>query len=315
MSAAGQPPAGAAPAGSLDWGRERASWPHARHSRFQRAGGLTWHVQRMGDGPPALLVHGTGASAHSWHRLAPILAERYTVIAPDLPGHGFTERAPRGRMSLPAMAAAVASLVDALGVRPALAVGHSAGAAIVIRCCLDGTIRPGAVVSINGALLPFRGAAGVLFPPLARLLFLNPLAPRIFARRAEGRDRVERLIHSTGSVLDAAGIDYYARLFRSPGHVAAALGMMAHWDLQGLMRDLPDLDVPLLLIAGDGDDAVSPDEAVRVADRVRGARLSRLPGLGHLAHEEDPEAVAAPLLEFAQSTRRTDDVADAGGGP
>lgn len=255
----------------------------------------------MGEGPPLLLIHGTGASTHSWRRLAPLLAGQFTVIAMDLPGHGFTECPARRRLSLPAMAAAVAALVDALRVRPAAVVGHSAGAAILIRCCLDGTLSPGSVISINGALLPFRGAAGYLFPPLAKLLFVNPLMARVLARSAADRERVVRLIRGTGSELDDEGIDLYARLFASPAHVAATLGMMANWDLHRFARDLPDLQVPLRLITAENDKAVSPSEAERVCSMVRNGRLLRLDGLGHLAHEEDPTGVAELIAELAAS--------------
>ena len=291
---------GRRPIGPLDWSVERRWWPHAETSSFHHAGGLRWHVQQMGQGPAVLLIHGTGASTHSWRALAPRLAKKFKVTSLDLPGHGFTERAPRRRMSLPAMAALVAALVEALAVRPTLVVGHSAGAAILIRCCLDGALAPGAAISLNGALLPFRGAAGFLFPPLAKLLFLNPLTPWMAARSASDRERVVRLIQGTGSEIDEAGIDLYARLFTSPAHVAAALGMMANWDLRRFARELPALSQPLLLIAGENDLAVSPSDAERVRRMVPGARLKRLPGLGHLAHEEDAAAVADAIFEFIE---------------
>lgn len=246
-----------------------------------------------------LLVHGTGASTHSWRQLAPLLAERFTVIAMDLPGHGFTQCPPRRRLSLLGMSEAVAELVASLEFRPAVVVGHSAGAAILIRCCLDGSLNPASVISLNGALLPFRGAAGVLFPRLAKLLFLNPLTPRILARSAVDRERVNRVIRGTGSELDAEGIDLYARLFASPEHVAAALGMMANWDLNGFERDLPKLRQPLHLIAGEKDKAVDVRDAEQVAERMVRARLLRLPSLGHLAHEEAPAEVARIVSELA----------------
>ena len=282
---------------ALDWSVEASRWPHAESSRFHQAGGLRWHVQQMGSGPPLLLVHGTGASTHSWRSLAPLLAERFTVIAPDLPGHGFTECPPRHRLTLPAMAAQLGALVAELGLRPVGVVGHSAGAAILIRCCLDGLLSPRWLVSLNGALLPFRGPAGYLFPPLAKLLFLNPWMPRLFARSAADRERVVRLIRGTGSELEAAGIDWYARLVANPGHVAATIGMMASWDLHRFAQDLPALRVPLLMIVGEQDRAVAPSDAERVCRMVAGARLLRLPGLGHLAHEEDAARVAAALLK------------------
>lgn len=276
----------------LNWSVERGSWPHAQTSSFHQAAGLRWHVQQMGQGLPMLLVHGTGASTHSWRRLSPLLAEHFTVIAMDLPGHGFTECPPRRRLSLPGMSEALSELVASLDVRPAVVVGHSAGAAILIRCCLDGLLNPAAVISLNGALLPFHGAAGVLFPRLAKLLFLNPLTPRILARSAADRGRVSRLIRGMGSELDDEGIELYARLFASPEHVAAALGMMANWDLHAFERDLPKLAQPLHLIAGEMDKAVDIRDAEQVAERVVQARLLRLPKLGHLAHEEAPDEVA-----------------------
>lgn len=281
--------------GALDWSVDGQAWPHARSSSFHDADGLRWHVQRMGEGPPILLLHGTGASTHSWRGLAPLLAGDFTVIAPDLPGHGFSECPPQRRLSLPAMAAAVAALVDVLEIRPVAVVGHSAGAAIAIRCCLDASLAPEFLISINGALMPFRGPAGWLFPPLAKLLFVNPLTPRIFARSAGNRERVERLIRGTGSELDQAGIELYARLFRSSGHVAATLGMMANWDLYRFARELPALKAPLHLLVGENDRAVSPGDAERIRRLVSGAQVRRMPRLGHLAHEEDPISVAEAI--------------------
>lgn len=285
---------------ALDWVQDSPSWPHRENSRFHEVMGIRWHVQTFGAGPPILLIHGTGASTHSWRKLAPILSEQFTVIAPDLPGHAFTSRPCEEPLSLPVMAEALAALIDHLQLEPVAVIGHSAGAAIGIRCCLDSRMSPGQLIGINSALLPFRGPAGYLFPPLAKLLFVNPLTPRLFARSARSAQRVERLIKGTGSELDAAGIDYYVRLFRSPDHVAATLGMMANWDLYRFARELPDLKTPLLLIVGEDDLAVSPSDAEQIGGQVPNASVVRIPGLGHLAHEEAPAAVAQIILSRIQ---------------
>jgi magnesium chelatase accessory protein len=275
-------------------------WPLREHSRVLTAGGLRWHVQCLGRGPAVLLVHGTGAASHTWRGLAPLLARHYTVVAPDLPAHGGTARpADDERMTLPGMAGGLKALMGALDVEPVLAVGHSAGAAILARMCLDGAIAPRGLVSLNGALLELPGLPRAVFSPLARLLAASPL-PRLFAWRARDRSAVERLVASTGSQLDAAGVDLYARLVRDPAHVEGVLTMMARWDLAALEAELPGIAVPLLLVVGLKDGTVPPSEGRRVRDHVPGAGLVELPGLGHLAHEERPATVAQLLGEFAR---------------
>ncbi len=281
-----------------DWEVEGRDWPNRDASRFVNAGGTHWHVQVVGTGPVMFLLHGTGAATHSWRGMLPLLAEHFTVVAPDLPGHGFTAR---GGQTLPAMAKAVAGLMGELDLKPKIVVGHSAGAAIGLRMVLNGLVDAKAVVGLSPALLPFPGLAAKLFPTMAKLLFLNPFAPYIFARMAGPTREVARfMLKSTGSHLDGDGVDYYARLFRKPGHIAGTIGMMASWDLEPLKHDLPGLKVPLIVIHGDGDTAIPLAKAREAAALVPGARFEVLEGLGHLAHEEMPEQVAGMIFDFVR---------------
>jgi len=277
------------------WEIEGRGWPHAEYSRFIEVGGVRWHVQRRGEGPVALLLHGAGAATHSWRGLAPALAGRFTIVAPDLPGHGFSST-PRGPLSLDRMTAQVLALLKTLNLHVDLVVGHSAGAALGLRLAIDGP-PPAAVVAINGALRPFAGPFAPVARGLALGLFANPLAVAAFAHGAGDMRRVERLIGGTGSRLDAEGLDLYRRLFRTRGHVAATLGMMGAWDVEPLLRDLPGLRSRLVLIAASRDAAVPPGVSREVASSVPGADLVVLEGLGHLAHEEAPERVAEVVLE------------------
>ena len=288
----------------LQWERDGCDWPHRHVSSFVQAGGVYWHVQRLGlpagQGPLALLLHGTGASTHSWRDLAPLLAPHFTVLMIDLPGHAFSSMPGAAQMSLPGMARAIAALLLALGVAPALVVGHSAGAAIAAQLALAGQVKPRAIVSLNGAWLPLGGVAGRLFSPVAKLMALNPLVPRFFSWRAQDAAAVSRLIDGTGSQIDAQGMRQYARLVANPGHVAGALAMMANWDLAALQPRLPNLTVPTLLVTGAGDRTLPPSQAGEVARCLPDARELTLPQLGHLAHEEQPALVAGAVLEFAR---------------
>jgi magnesium chelatase accessory protein len=126
--------------------------------------------------------------------------------------------------------------------------------------------------------------------------------PRLVAWRGTDREAVQRLIDGTGSTLDAAGFEGYARLVRDADHVAGALGMMARWELEPLAADLRHLDLPVLLITGARDATVRPTEAAIVQRRLPRAERQTIADGGHLVHEEQPAAVATRILEFARRT-------------
>jgi magnesium chelatase accessory protein len=110
---------------------------------------------------------------------------------------------------------------------------------------------------------------------------------------------LQRLLDGTGSTLDAQGRALYQKLIAQPAHSAGALAMMAHWDLHTFWRRLPALKTPLALIAGEQDLIVPPSVAERAAaslTRQPKPLVARLPGLGHLAHEEQPGTLAQRIL-------------------
>lgn len=282
-----------------DWNQAGTDWPNRASSQFVEVGPVRWHFQRMGTGPALLLLHGTGAATHSWRDLMPLLAADYDVVAPDLPGHGFTRTQSRRQCALPAMAEAVSALCGHLGFGPRLIVGHSAGAAIALQCVLDGTLSTGRVIGLNPALTPFRGLAGAVFPPLAKLLALNPVVPWLFASLPGSQTQARRLIDSTGSQIDPRGHALYARLFTRTDHVDGALAMMALWDLESMLRALPGVSIPVDLIVGEGDRMVPPAEALNLASRIPVLMAHPVPRLGHLMHEEDPDMIANMIRDLS----------------
>ena len=171
------------------------------------------------------------------------------------------------------------------------------GAAIALR--LSQSLNVPKVIGINPALDNFDGVAGWLFPILARLLAANPFTANLFTLGASAA-RARRLIEGTGSKIDANALDYYTRLIGDRAHVNGALQMMAHWSLDGLLRDLPEIQAKVLFLTGANDTAVPPRVADEAAARLRQARVIRLEGLGHLAHEEDPGRILAEIQPFLQ---------------
>lgn len=287
----------------LQWDLDGADWPHRQASRFVKAAGIVWHVQCFGSGPVVLLIHGTGAGTFSWRALASLLAERFTVVIPDLPGHVFTETLHGTAPTLEHMSAALGQLLRALDLQPAIAVGHSAGAAIVLRMALDNLIAPQAIVSLNGALLPLDTLARFTLLPAAKLLARSSLIPYLAAWRAGDPAAIGRLLRSTGSTIDASGAEFYRRVVGTRAHVTGVLQMMAHWDVESIRRDIGRLTMPLILAVGSNDLTVDPREARRMQLLLPSARVVSLDGLGHLAHEEAPEPIAALIHDLARAGR------------
>jgi len=286
----------------LDWQRDGRIWPHRQASRFVTSGGLKWHVQEMGpsrgEREPLLLLHGTGASCHSWRGLMPLLARKHRVIAPDLPGHAFTGGLRDAQMSLPGMAQAVGGLIETLEIAPAAIIGHSAGAAIALTLARE-RFPDTPIVGLNPAIAPFPWPATQVFPAMARLLALNPLVPKLFSGISRLAGDTEGFIQrSTHSRIDREGARCYAVLLGNSRHARGALAMMSNWDLEPLERALPNIANPVLLIHARGDNAIPLDGVEDAARALPHATLEVLPGLGHLMHEERPEEIAGLIEGF-----------------
>ena len=272
-------------------------WPFKAQSSLISTGRHRFWVADTGpkDAPALLLLHGTGASNHSFRRTIPGLSETCRVITPDLPGHGCSAKGFSGRLGLDAMAQDLWTLLDTLGVQPQAIIGHSAGAAVGLRMA---ELRPvPQVIGLNAALGEFDGAAAFLFPIIAKGLATLPFASSAITAFFGRPGTVERILTGTGSPLEPEGRAQYLRLVRDPDHITGALGMMADWKLQGLLNRLPETKTKVTLIASEGDRAVPAKVSIDAAKRIPGANLHLLPKLGHLAHEETEDGLSALILD------------------
>ena len=276
-------------------------WPFRTASHFVNCNGLRWHYQQLGTGPTLLLLHGTGGSTHSWHHTLETLAEHFTVLVVDLPGHGFTIvpsniDATRDVYSLEGMARELHALLATLGLTPTLVAGHSAGVAVLLRLVLDGLVAPSRIVGFNPALVA---------PPALYIAFIAPLLGAIVqtsvvadsgAWLARQTTVIRTMLQSTGSQLSADDLARYELLCRRPTHVHAALAMMSRWDLPRIVRDAISLRVPLTLVAGRNDRWVPLTALEKSVARIPTATLRVIEDAGHLLLEERPDEVVRTLL-------------------
>ncbi|WP_102109676.1 alpha/beta fold hydrolase BchO [Oceaniglobus roseus] len=280
----------------MDWTRHGREWPNRGASRFIPCRPHRWHVQEAGEGPTILLLHGAGGATQSWRGVFPILARDHHVIAPDLPGQGFTRLGTRSRSGLAATAEDLWTLCDDQGWRPDLIAGHSAGGAVALQMALERPVS--GVMGINAALGTFDGLAGFLFPAMAKLLAATPFVPSLFARMSGNEARVKELLASTGSDIGPEGVHLYRLLTGDPGHVDGTLLMMSQWRIEPLLDALPRIACPVRLLATGNDRTVPPRVSREAAARLPRGEYVELPGLGHLAHEEQPARLAGMIADF-----------------
>jgi magnesium chelatase accessory protein len=288
-----------------DWAALRSRWPNVDASRFVSAAGSRWHVQVAGSGPVLLLLHGAGGSSHSWAGVMDALRDSFTVVAPDLPGHGFTEAPSPDRLAPDPIAQDLDLLMRQLRLEPRMVAGHSAGAAIAARFVFEYAQRCECVACIAPAFesLPFLGGPlGPLIDPFRGVLRATALTGRFTARfvaSLAASDLLERILRTSGSELPASSVQRYRDLLSSPGHAGAMLTLAANWKTGSLIEDMRGFAENMLLLAADRDRWIPVDGLHRVAQRI-GAPLDVLRTTGHLAPEEQPETVAARLRLFAR---------------
>jgi magnesium chelatase accessory protein len=283
---------------TMDWAEHRHAWPHSAQSHFVNAGGIRWHVQRMGDGPVLLLLHGTGSGSFSWRGLMPLLSQHFQVIAPDLPGHAFTSRGAGDSLSLHGMAEGLRTLMLQMDITPTVIAGHSAGAAIAAHMVLhQGALAHTHLIGLNPAWLPIPGLPSWVFGPAAKLAALNPLSGWAAAKLANRPALLAKSMEQTGSQLDEEGMSLYRRVFGHPGHVHSVLAMMAAWKLQALSSTLHRIANPVSILVGSADKTVPPQLAQQACSLMPHVKLHLQHHLGHLAHEEDPQGTAALIFK------------------
>ena len=260
-----------------------------------------------GSGPPVVLIHGMVNSSRHWEQVALRLADRYTVIAPDLIGHGDSA-AVRGDYSLGAHAASIRDMLAVIGIDRATIVGHSLGGGVAMQFFYQFPQRTERLVLISSgglghevspllrsAALP--GINGVL-ALLAHRRILDGLS--LFGQRMRARG------NSKGVYVQA--IVRALRPLEQPGARAAFLHTLrAVIDVHGQRVSARDrlylLDsMPTLVVWGERDNTIPLEHGRATHEAVPHSHFATLPKAAHFPHLEDPEGLADVLRDFIEST-------------
>jgi len=269
--------------------------------------GARMRYLRAGSGPPVVLLHGLLGYSFSWRFTIPALVKRWTVIAPDLPGTGFSDRAVGLDHSLRATAQRLLRFVEKIGLSSFDLVGTSHGGAVAMMAaaeCVRGAtslqierlvlVAPVNPYSPHGKrLAPFLGSriGSTLFRAVVPLF---PVTQAYWLQRMFGnRARVP-----------ADSLAGYRAPLAVPGLFEHGLAIVRTWesDLNELEAALPTISsMTVLLMWGEKDGAVYASSSVPLAECFSNAHTVTFNGIGHLPYEECPEAFNRELVRFLEN--------------
>ncbi|HET6504969.1 MAG TPA: alpha/beta hydrolase [Amycolatopsis sp.] len=278
---------------------------------------LRWRVihgyrrayRMAGSGPAVLFLHGIGDDSSTWLDVLASLAGDFTVIAPDLLGHGASDK-PRADYSVAAYACGMRDLLATLDVDRVTVVGHSLGGGVAMQFAYQFPDRCERLVLVSA------GGIGQTVHPLLRLA-ATPGADALLPLL--GTTPVTELLRLFGGLLTATGglglgkdIGYvfskYVRLAESPSRQAFLRTLRAVVDWRGQVVNMLDRSyltegIPTMLVWGRHDHVVPIAHAIRAHTEMPGSRLEIFEEAGHFPFHTSPQRFLAVLREFLTQTR------------
>jgi pimeloyl-ACP methyl ester carboxylesterase len=262
---------------------------------------------RAGSGPLLVLLHGIAGTSATWQAVIPWLDERNTVIAPDLLGHGESEK-PQGDYSLGAYANGIRDLLEALGEKRATIVGHSLGGGVALQFAYQFPERCERLVLVSS------GGLGREVHALLRAAALPGAEVVLPWLCTAGEHSVGRIVHALGSVGLRASADLeetwrgFVSLAEPEARRAFLHTVRGIIDLGGQRVSASDrlylaAGLPTLIVWGERDPLIPVRHAREAHARIPGSRLEIFPGAGHFPHLDDPRRFAQALLKFVDTTR------------
>ncbi len=282
------------------WEKSREVVFHVDYSRFVEVDGVRLHYQEAGDpaAPPMILIHGFAASNLVWSKVfLEFAAAGYRVIAPDLPGYGYSAKPRHLDYTIAHQAELIVSFLRQMEVDRAVFLGSSYGAAIAATIALD---RPELVEKLVmvGAVNNNKPTRYLLMRLFGSPIIGDILSPLLVGSRRLLRLRMKRVYDRHSWVLDERRVDARHLPLRTRGAHRAIIRTVRRWDAERVSREAHLLTQPTLLMWGDTDREVPLGDGERLHQAIPGSRLIVFRECGHLPQEEYPEVFVELALKF-----------------
>jgi pimeloyl-ACP methyl ester carboxylesterase len=275
--------------------KPRALLAAAYPGDYRVVDGLRLRLRDTGprDAPAVILLHGFGASLDTWEPWARALSAHYRVIRFDLPGFGLTGADPTGDYSDARAVHILADLMDQLGVARASVIGNSLGGRIAWTFAALHPERVTRLVLVSPDGFASPGFAYGRAPDVPLIMKALPyIAPRGMLKANFA------VAYAEPAKLSEATVTRYRDMMLAPGVRSAMLARMRQTILHDPAPILAHIQAPVLLLWGERDAMIPIRNAADYQRDLPHATLVRLPGLGHVPFEEDPDRSLGPVERF-----------------
>ncbi len=285
------------------------SWPdslnfiyHPEYSWFTTVDGVRIHFQEAGDekAPPLILIHGFISSNLVWSDVfLPLAGAGFRVIAPDLPGYGYSDKPNNAEYTIESQTRAVLGLMDRLEIEKATLVGASYGGAVAATLALDHPERVERLVLV-GPVTSDEPKKKMLLR-LSRLPLLGDIVTPLFlGSRWVLRNRTEQVYRRIGLPLDEHKLEARHHLLTTANVHRAMIRTARHWSANRIQRDAHLIQQPTMLIWGEQDTHIPLAEGYQLRDAIPNARLISVRNCGHLPPTEYPEKFVEVVADFCK---------------
>jgi len=265
-------------------------------STFVSVQGMNVHLRDEGprDAQTIVLLHGTSASLHTWEGWTHALSAKYRVVRLDLPGFGLTGPHPEGRYDGATYVAFMRALFDKLALDNVVLAGNSFGGYVAWQTALA-DIRVQRLVLVDAGGYPNPDAKMPLGFRLAKTPVINKLVAYSLPRSLI--EKSLRNVYGDPSKVTPELIDLYYDLARREGNRVALVKRFEQAKYAS-SDDIKKLKIPTLILWGELDRLIPPSHAASFQRDIANSQLVLFPTLGHVPHEEDPQATVTPVLSF-----------------
>jgi pimeloyl-ACP methyl ester carboxylesterase len=262
------------------------------------------HVRDEGprdDPTPIVLIHGTSASLHTWDGWVAALSPHRRVVRMDLPGFGLTGPAPDGDYSMARYTGFIKDLLDLLHIDQAVLAGNSLGGGIAWQTALAHPTRVRQLVLVDATGYPLQPQSMPIGFRLAQVSWLAPITQKILPRSMIAAS--VRNVYGQPDKVGPALVDrYYELTLREGNRVSLTKRFQYRSSDAALAGQISQLRLPTLILWGSEDRLIPPEHGQHFQQDIAVSQLQVFEGLGHVPHEEDPEATVQAVVNFLSSS-------------